>query len=439
MAIILKVWGNLYNKDTNPDGVINVGVAENYLPQKELTEWLNENVKFSPVDLTYGDSLAGGKRLRNNLANLYNTRLSPLTPLDPDNILVSSGVSSVIDQLAWVLADPGDGVLLGKPFYGGFQKDMYARARVKTVAVSLKDVEDPLGVEAVARFEEELLASEKRGTKIRAIILCNPHNPLGRCYTLEALNAYMRLCAKYSIHLISDEIYAFTLYPPTDASSAPPFHSILSIPPLMDPEYIHVAYGASKDFVMNGLRLGFLYTTNPRVKAAYSDIAFFTRPASVAEVMWSTVLENETYLDGYFKKNSALCARGRDIVTAWLEEHNVPYVKNTYAGFFIWIDVRKWLPTGKDSKTGKELTPVEQERKLTMRMVEGGVYLATGEFFGGEEPGYYRLSFANEPDELRLALERLGEALWGQHGNGEVETLVDGVRKVELGGMQLEG
>jgi 1-aminocyclopropane-1-carboxylate synthase len=91
-------------------------------------------------------------------------------------------VSSVIDQIGWVVADPGDGILLGKPFYGGFQKDLYARSKILTVPVSLKDVNDPLGVDAVDRFEEELLASEKRGVKIRAIIICNPHNPLGRCY-----------------------------------------------------------------------------------------------------------------------------------------------------------------------------------------------------------------------------------------------------------------
>jgi 1-aminocyclopropane-1-carboxylate synthase len=250
----------------------------------------------------------------------------------------------------------------------------------------------------------------------------------------------MRLCEKYKLHLISDEIYAFTLYPPTDASNAPPFKSILSIEPQMNPEYIHVAYGASKDFVMNGLRLGFIHTTNPRVKAAYSDMAFFTRPSSIAEVAWSTVLEDPTYLDGYLRRNSELCARGRDIAVEWLEKHGVPYVKNTYAGFFIWIDVRKWLPAKKD-KDGKELSDFERERKLTWRMVNGGVYLATGEFFGGEEAGYYRLSFANEPDELRLALERLGEALWGgkeSTADESVEVITDAAQRIQLEAQAVE-
>lgn len=46
--------------------------------------------------------------------------------------------------------------------------------------VSMKGV-DPLGLDCIARYEDALIKAEASGTKIRALILCNPHNPLGKC------------------------------------------------------------------------------------------------------------------------------------------------------------------------------------------------------------------------------------------------------------------
>jgi bifunctional pyridoxal-dependent enzyme with beta-cystathionase and maltose regulon repressor activities len=59
---------------------------------------------------------------------------------------------------------------------------MKIRSKVKLVAVSLKDY-DAFSKDAVARYEEELLEAEKNGIKVRALILCTPHNPLGQYYT----------------------------------------------------------------------------------------------------------------------------------------------------------------------------------------------------------------------------------------------------------------
>jgi len=59
---------------------------------------------------------------------------------------------------------------------------------------------------------------------------------------------YMRLCQKYKIHLISDEIYAFTTFATEDIPAPTPFVSLLSIKKdgLIDPELCHVIHGMSK-------------------------------------------------------------------------------------------------------------------------------------------------------------------------------------------------
>lgn len=65
-------------------------------------------------------------------------------------------------------------------------------------------------------------------------------------------------------------------------------------------------------------------------------------------------------------------------------------------GQFIWIDLSGFL---------KEKT-VEEERKLAWKMVESGVWFATGEAFKSEIPGYFRLTFATHEKDMRLGMDR---------------------------------
>lgn len=72
---------------------------------------------------------------------------------------------------------------------------------MKVVPVSI-DGTDITSLDSVARHEEALLQAQKGGIKIRGLLLCNPHNPLGRCYTTEVVEAYLSLCQKHNIHFI---------------------------------------------------------------------------------------------------------------------------------------------------------------------------------------------------------------------------------------------
>jgi bifunctional pyridoxal-dependent enzyme with beta-cystathionase and maltose regulon repressor activities len=92
-------------------------------------------------------------------------------------------------------------VLLGRPCYVGFISDIANRAKAKPVLVSFGDV-DPLSIEAVDAYEHALTNASSNGTPIRALLLCHPHNPLGRCYSKDVVEAYLQLCGKYGIHFI---------------------------------------------------------------------------------------------------------------------------------------------------------------------------------------------------------------------------------------------
>ena len=147
---------------------------------EELAKFLSAHMVVDVNSFGYGAIVPGPPSLLKGLVNLYNGKpFNSIVPVKPEHIYIQAGASAILDQIHWTLGDEGDGVLLGKPFYGGFINDMTGRSKLTPVIVSLKGL-DPFSVEAVARYEEELIKSEKNGVKVRLLILCTPHNPLGQ-------------------------------------------------------------------------------------------------------------------------------------------------------------------------------------------------------------------------------------------------------------------
>ena len=87
---------------------------------------------------------------------------------------------------------------------------------------------------------------------------------------------FLRLCNKYDIHLLSDEVYVKSWFPSDDFPDPPPFVSVLSLDlkQSINPAQVHVLYALSKDFCANGLRMGFVCTSNQGIIGAMSSIGF---------------------------------------------------------------------------------------------------------------------------------------------------------------------
>jgi bifunctional pyridoxal-dependent enzyme with beta-cystathionase and maltose regulon repressor activities len=99
-------------------------------------------------------------------------------------------------------------------------------------------------------------------SRIKAVLVCNPHNPTSRCYRKDALLELMEFCQERGLHLISDEVYALTDLHGV-SNKAPKFVSALSLTePLVpegavkvDPSRVHVVWSASKLFGISGFRV----------------------------------------------------------------------------------------------------------------------------------------------------------------------------------------
>ena len=79
--------------------------------------------------LTYGDGFTGSTALKVALAKFINVHFAPRKKIDENAICLNDGVGSAVDKLAFCIGEPGDGVLLGRPLYPGFVRDLAAREK----------------------------------------------------------------------------------------------------------------------------------------------------------------------------------------------------------------------------------------------------------------------------------------------------------------------
>ncbi|KAB2579762.1 1-aminocyclopropane-1-carboxylate synthase-like protein 1 [Lasiodiplodia theobromae] len=406
------VLEDIYQPEHNPDGIVSLGLAENSLMHNELLEFINNTPQFkmSSHFLMYGDGSHGSKKLRAAVASFVNEHFNPALPVESKHVRVSLGVSNANEVMAFVLANEGDGFLLGRPYYGAFVGDFWARAKVKTVGVAFGST-DPFSLEAVAKYEEALLRSNNEGVPIKALVLCTPNNPLGcRCYSREVIVELMKLCQKYQIHLVSDEIYALSVWDNPEARDAPPFTSVLSIDTagIIDPSLVHAMWGMSKDFGANGLRIGYIIDQhNPSFRESVRQISLLNYPAAPSDLLATAILSTPPFTTPYIATNRTRIAAAYAFATDWLRARDIAFAPGSNAGFFLWIDVGRALSRA----TGNKPYDHELFKKL---LAEAKLSVADALAFGGEEVGWFRVVFTHGRGFMEMALGRL-EGVMGRY------------------------
>ncbi|KAJ5780498.1 hypothetical protein N7457_005658 [Penicillium paradoxum] len=405
------VMRDMWCPTTNPNGYVNVGVAENTMMHDELLKFINKKLELPSKYLTYNDGGAGSSRLKAAIAAFLNRHLNPVTPLEPSHVMATNGVSSAVEHVAWSFADPGEGILLGRPYYGMFIPDISLRSGSPVVPVSF-DEHDPLGLEAVDKYEEALLAFQQTtGKKVKALMLAHPHNPLGRCYPREVLIKLMKFCQKYQVHFISDEIYALSTFENTVDKHPPPakFESALSIDPtgIIDPRLVHVLWGMSKDFGANGIRLGVIISqANPAVHQALTSVALYSYASGLTDYITSLLLEDFEFTDWYIQENRKKLSDAYTYTVNRLNDHGIEYATGCNAAFFVWMNLGK-----KYSELHPEDKCEDVGDAVMKRLLQKKVFLASGLLFGSEKNGWFRIVFTQGHDYLSVALERIIAAL----------------------------
>lgn len=406
---VLAMLDKLWDPETNPDGFLSLGIAENSLMHNTLSKHLHKNITLPNHSFTYGD---GSQRLKDALCKFLTRHLKPVVPLAPEHFIILNGCTTAIEHTAWAFTNPGESILLGRPYYTAFPDDATLRTGSKLAEVSFHGT-DPFGENCVEKYEAKLKEVEANGGKVSALILCNPHNPLGRCYPRQVIIDIMKFCQKYQLHLISDEIYALSVFENnTDPSPAPtPFTSILSIDPtdIIDPGRLHVLWGMSKDFGANGIRLGVIISQHCRLlHEATQPVNLIASASSITEHITANILNDDAWVEEYIAENQRLLGKHYEHITSWATENGIEYAPGANAGFFLWLNL------GKAYKKHHPNEEVDLDHSTMNALMESKIFLAAGFRFGGEEPGWFRIVFTHEMDYLKKGLERIIQAITGK-------------------------
>jgi len=409
---------NLYESEANPSGSLVLCRAENKLQPlcTRLSSKMRDVASTSSLasnQLGYQDYL-GTPRLRGAVA-AYASRhllvddgsglLADGIAVSPDHLAISAGCGVVIENLCFALLDAGDSALVPSPYYGQFARDLGMRA-----GIGISRCSGSLGgLPSVADLEAAWTPSS------RLLLLTNPSNPTGLVSGFEELIKLLHWAQEKDLHVLSDEIYARSVYDTT--SGEPPFVSLLNLVGQeealgLDADWVErsvsVVFGFSKDFGASGLRIGVLHTRNRGVLSAWNALGYSCAVSSQTQALWSRVLEDEAFVDDLVRDNCLALNEAASLLKRELRGADIKTVGEPTARLFFFIDLRDLLaePT------------FEAERKLWRDLVEAGVVLNAGELCGCPEPGYFRLCFAwmRDPERCLPAAVRRISSLRAKRG-----------------------
>jgi cystathionine beta-lyase len=298
-----------------------------------------------------------------------------------DSVLYSPGV---VDSMLYALkavTRPGDRVVVQPPVYGPFFR-MTHKAGCEAVKNPLIQTRDGWRMDLDGL--ERLLMDGAR-----AMLLCSPHNPVGRVWSARELQAVVDLCNRYGATLISDEIHA---------DFALPGHRHTCAAALPGADGVILLVSASKTFNLAGLRASSIIVRDgalrDRLKAVMEEMGADTPNIFGAVAQTAAYRRGAAWLDALIR----YLDENRAFAEGFLAER-VPAIKPSplEGTYLMWLDCRA--------------LGLAHEALVRFFIDRAGVGLSSGVFFGEEGAGFMRINLAAPKKLVEEGLTRIEEAV----------------------------
>ena len=372
-------------RDRSGTGSIKYGTPPEGAPENLLPMWVADMDFLSPPAIgealartgkqgIYGYTEVGGAYWE-LLRSWYLRRMDWPTETDWYSYIPSvlGGVSAAI--LALTRED--DGVLLLEPVYYPFKNIITGLGR-KPVVSELR--------EESGRYCCDFSDIDEKASHCKALLLCSPHNPVGRVWEREELEELGRICKKHDLSIISDEIHADLVYTPNRHIP------MASVSPELAERTV-TCMAPTKTFNMAGLAIAHLIIPNAelRRRVRRTCSAMGQGAANLMSIAAATAAyrEGEAWLDGllaYLKDSRELLYR---VFPAGAKVHALP-LEGTYLA---WLDCRA---LSEDAEALEDAF-----------LKKAGLWLDNGAMFGESGSGFMRLNFACPRDTLQEAIRRI--------------------------------
>jgi len=296
-----------------------------------------------------------------------------------DWILNTPGVVTAIAIALQTFSQKGDKILIQPPVYGPFHEVVEINDR-KLIKNNLLLKDNKYCID-FADLEEKLAQD------VKIMLLCSPHNPVGRVWTKDELHRIGEMAKKYDVLIVSDEIhYDFVL---SDVKHYP-----LAKLSTDFADRIITLTAPSKTFNLAGFKMANVIISNRNI---YEK---FNKGINKLHLSNSTILgviaEEAAYRYGeeWLEQVLEYIRENQQFVTDYIQE-NIPKIKviKGEGTFLLWLDFREF-----------ELTH-EELKKLIINKAKVGLF--DGKFFGESGAGFFRMNLAVSRKVLEKALDNL--------------------------------
>ncbi|KAJ1692749.1 hypothetical protein LUZ63_009447 [Rhynchospora breviuscula] len=398
-----------FHRFDNPEGIIQLGLAENRLSQDLILDWLEKNAygallggdrpgELNIMGLTTYQPFDGSDNLKNAVAGFMGQILQESVSFDPSQIVLTSGATPAMEILSFCLADPGNAFLVPSPYYPGWDRDIKWRTGVELVPVPCRST-DNFNI-SIPALERAYTQAKKRGLKIRAVLIANPTNPTGHVLSRDTLIDLLDFATEKNIHLISDEVFAGSIHGESKFVSVAEVLESEGI----DKTRVHIVYGLSKDLPLPGFRVGVIHSYNETVIAASAKLARFSSVSAPTQQLLTVMLSDKQFISNYLEANRQRMRRTYLLFVDALKQLGIECA-NSEAGFYCWADMSRYI-TSYSEKGEKKLW----EKLLTVAKVN----VTPGLSCHCIEPGWFRCCFTTLTEEdIPLVVERMKRVTQG--------------------------
>jgi cysteine-S-conjugate beta-lyase len=365
------------------DDVIPMWVADMDFPTaKPIVEALQKRAAHP----FYGYTM-GGKGLSEAVANRVLRKFG--WKIDPEWVVYTAGVVNALSTAVKALTHPGDEIILQEPVYYPFFSAVkgngchinnnplkFVRGQYQ---MDFKDLESKFKTEA---------GMHGGASRARAIILCNPHNPIGRLWGKEDLTKLGEIVIGNGATVISDEIHCELLFkgykhtPFGSLSKDFEKHSIVCMAP-------------SKTFNLAGLGASSIIIPDKKLRTAFNEAQSGHGPSLFGLVGMETAYN---YGDEWLEQLLDYLQGNLDFTMDYFKEH-IPSIKviKPQGTYLLWMDCRA--------------LKLDDKALSDFMKSKAKVGLDDGSMFGAGGSGFERINIACPRSLLKQALERIAKAV----------------------------
>lgn len=300
--------------------------------------------------------------------------------IEKDWVVKTPGVVFALSIAINSFTKPGDGVLIQQPVYYPFFNCIRANGR-RVINNSLVYENGTYHID-FEDFEKKIAENN-----VKMFLLCSPHNPVGRVWSLEELTTIGKICMKYNCLVVSDEIHCDFVYQPYQ------HHIFSTVAPEFQENSI-ICTAPSKTFNLAGLQVSNIFIPNEHIRKTFVKGMERTGYSQLNTMGLVACQSAYQYGGDWLKQLKTYLSGNLEYVRNYLRE-DFPQIKliEPQGTYLIWLDCKEL-----------GLTQKELDRIITF---ESKLWLDSGTMFGTEGEGFQRVNIACPRDILASALMRL--------------------------------